>query len=176
MELIPKKLHAGDMELIISRYFGQRQYSMVPNVSWGLGFRHEIDLLVVRKSGYAIEVEIKVSISDLRADLKKGHGHRSCKLKQLYFALPEYLMPKALEYIPEGAGIIIVRWHERWKRWRAEIAKSAPTNKNARKLTDDEISKLGRLAIYRLWTLKEHNYRLQRDMKDLRNLHSNAVD
>ena len=55
----------------------------MPNISWGLGV-HEIDLFVVRPSGYAIEVEIKVSLSDFKADFNKKHTHSSPKIREFY--------------------------------------------------------------------------------------------
>lgn len=52
---------AKEIEIAIARYFGIRQNAIVPNVSWGLGFPYECDLLILRDSGFAIEIEIKIS-------------------------------------------------------------------------------------------------------------------
>jgi hypothetical protein len=159
------KFHAGDMEIHIARYFNYRANLIVPNVSWGLGFQHELDLLVVRKSGYAIEIEIKVSLSDLKAERnKKKHQHCSKKIKALYYAVPQRLLNRALELIPTHAGLIIVRENPKTKYEeikRVYIAKQAKYNNN-RKLNDKELDKLRELAAMRLWSLKEHNYLLLR--------------
>jgi hypothetical protein len=56
-------LKTAEMEVELGRYFNYRQNIIVSNVSWGLGI-HECDLLIITKSGYATEVEIKVSLSD----------------------------------------------------------------------------------------------------------------
>jgi len=68
---------------------------------------HECDLLCLSKSGYATEVELKISRSDLLADKKKKHQHKSAKIKYLYFAVPYYLKETALECIPERAGLYV---------------------------------------------------------------------
>jgi len=65
-------LKTSDIEFAVAKYFNFRKNLIVPNVSWGFNI-HECDLLIVRKSGYAIEVEIKISKSDFKADFKKIH-------------------------------------------------------------------------------------------------------
>ena len=62
---------AAEIEVVVAQYFDPRRNVIVPNVWWGWGLRHECDLVVMTKTGYAYEVEIKVSRSDLKADLKK---------------------------------------------------------------------------------------------------------
>jgi hypothetical protein len=135
------------MEIAIAHHFGFRQNIIVPNICWGLGV-HECDLLVIRKSGYALEVEIKVSISDLKQDAKKQHEHKSNKIKELYFAIPEQ-MKSAIEYIPERAGILLVE-----EPARVHILREARVNPLARKLTEQEITKVLHLGCMRIWTLK----------------------
>jgi len=159
------KLHAGDIEILVARHFGYRRNLIVPNVSWGLGFRHELDILIVSPVGWAMEIEIKVSLSDLKADRHKRHLHGSPKLRQLYFAVPETLEGQAIELIPERAGLIVIRDDPKY-RYRVDIAKAAGINSMARKLTPAEITKLGHLAAMRIWSLKEVIYRLQRERKE----------
>lgn len=156
-------MHAGDIELALAYRYKWRQNLIVPNVYYGLHFPHELDLMVVTPSGWATEIEIKVSISDLKADQKKSHGHRSNRIKYLYFAVPEALQVPALELIPERAGLFIVRPDlELYEYRKTEIVKSPTTNKCARKVTTDERIKLNELATMRIWSLKEVIYRMQR--------------
>jgi len=68
------KITTIEIEERVAQYFGPRECIIVPNISWGINI-HECDLLIIRKSGYGIEVEIKISKSDLIADAKKGHHH-----------------------------------------------------------------------------------------------------
>jgi len=62
-----------EIEILVADYFNYRANLIVPNVSWGLGV-HECDILVLTKAGYAWEVEIKTSVADVKADLKKSTG------------------------------------------------------------------------------------------------------
>lgn len=148
-----------DIEISLADYFGIRQNFIVPNVSYGLNL-HEVDLLVVSKSGYCTEVEIKISVQDLKADLKKEHGHRSNKIKYFYFAVPEELKDKALDLIPERAGLIIVKAHtiNIYEPTYCQIVKSPIVNNEARALTQEELVKLGHLSAMRMWNLKRSIY------------------
>ena len=135
------------MEIALSRYFNPRKNLIVPNVFWGM-FSYEVDLLVVSKSGYATEIEIKVSKQDLIKDKKKRHGHDSYKIKYLYFAIPSYLKDFT-EHIPEKAGIIIVSDNYFCQRIRK------PRINHQYKFTEQELFKVARLGAIRIWGLKQ---------------------
>jgi len=157
-------MNCCDIEIAIANHFGYRQNIIVPNISYGL-YIHEVDILIVSPSGYATEIEIKTSISDLKADLKKEHGHRSNKIKYLFFAIPEELQEKALPLIPERAGLIVIK-PNKFNNWNyCSIIKSPITNKLARKLTNDELLKLGHLSAMRIWSLKENLYNFKKQTK-----------
>lgn len=158
------KIHAGDIEIAIARYLNPRINLIVPNVSWGLG-TYEKDMFLLTPSGYAWEIEIKVSKSDLIADKKKLHGHYSNKIKRLYFAIPDFLEKEALVHIPERAGLFVVI--DRGSYNYVKLVRPAKINLGAEKLSDDEILKLHKLAAIRIWSLKEIIYRLQRGKKEM---------
>lgn len=143
---------AAQIEHLIAQYFDPRRNIIVPNVWWGMGFKHECDLLVLTKTGFAYEVEIKISRSDLKADLKKRTGHHSTKIRKLYFAIPERLKP-CIDLIPERAGILVVHEHGTMpgavRKFRE--AKSVET---ARRFTTEERIKLAELGTMRIWPLK----------------------
>ena len=146
------KITSVEIEICLARYFDYRANLIVPNISWGMDI-HECDLLVVRKSGYGVEVEIKVSKSDLIKDLSKRHHHhdRLGRISEFYFAIPDYLQPY-IEFIPEHAGIIIVNKTDYGTTCRT-LRKPKP-NVTRRKFTDKEISKIGHLGSMRIWNLK----------------------
>lgn len=152
------KITTPEIEVRVASFFGYRECIIVPNISWGVNL-HECDLLVVRKSGYGIEVEIKVSKSDLKADAKKGHQHtdRLDRLSELYFAIPDY-MKDCVEFIPEHAGILVISKNE----WGVglSIFRKPVTNKNRRKFTNEEMLKIAHLGTMRIWNLKRilNNY------------------
>ena len=101
-----------DIEIAVMEWYGVQQNLIVPNV--GLGFHHnyadlhECDLIVLTRSGYATEVEIKVSKHDLLKDKEKRHNHIHKLITNLYFAVPEKLKDLALQEIPKRAGLFVV--------------------------------------------------------------------
>lgn len=142
-----------EIESVVAGIFGWRTYMIVPNVSWGAGV-HECDLLILSKSNWATEIEIKVSRSDLKKDAEKKHGHSSKKIKYLYFAIPKNLLA-SIEFIPANAGIILVEPYEnRDYGFRGQVYREPVANKTAEKWTAFDRSNLGRLGCMRIWSLK----------------------
>ena len=138
-----------EIEVAVMQFLNIRQNIVVPNVSWGVGLNHECDILKLTKTGYATEVEIKVSKSDISADKKKQHGHNSHLIKYLYFAVPSELRDYAIKNIPERAGLLVIRdgtVHE---------ARKPKRNIKAKKWGKDEIDKLLHLGCMRILGLKE---------------------
>ena len=145
-------MNCGDIEMAIKRHYDPRRNLIVPNVSWGFGV-HECDMLVVSKSGYATEIEIKVSKGDLIKDAKKEHKHESRKICRLYFAIPKSLSEKIGNdvelMIPSGAGLIEVS--EEGNLHFRIIAK----DKNRYKLTVQEMYVVARLGAIKYWSIRE---------------------
>jgi len=146
-------LTAAEIEIAVANHFGYRQNIIVPNVSWGLFNNMEVDLLVLRPSGYCMEVEIKTTASDIRADLKKRHQHKSKLLRQTWFAVPFQLSRHP--DIPTYAGVLSVAEDDEGNPRHVSTVRACAVNREARKLTPTEIEKVGRLAAMRIWTLKQ---------------------
>jgi hypothetical protein len=147
------KYTAADIELCLKKYFNPRQFSLCPNISLGfspLGSR-EADLLVVTQSMWCYEIEIKVSKSDIKADMRKRHQHRGPVIRKAWFAVPVELAGD--ENIPGYRGVLACSVGLRRECYEV---RSPSINKLARKLTPDEYLKLLRLMVYRVWTLKVH--------------------
>lgn len=147
-----------EMECAISDLFEYRRCVIVPNISWGFKI-HECDMLVIRNTSYAVEIEIKRSISDLKADFKKKHDHSDDRIKELYYAVPEELLESSTELIPEHAGIISIEYYR--KKYRAVIIRKAKINKS-RRLTAEEILRISHLGTMRIWSLKKKIIKLQK--------------
>jgi len=129
--------------------FNYRRWLVVPNVSWGVrGIDHECDLLAVSGSGYAHEIEIKVSVSDLRRDRTKRHGHYSELIRCLWFAGPKAMQEQLLAESPERAGVIVA------DDGRARVMREA-TPSNAPKLSDAQLLAVARLGTMRYWTRRD---------------------
>lgn len=151
------------MELALASWVGFTTHLVVPNVTWGLGFAHELDICVLTNSGYIWEIEIKVSLQDLKKDKEKWHGHRSSRVKRLYFAVPSKLERHVVEHAPDRAGIIIVRRNEKGRVYCHETRKPKE-NSAAPKVSDKDRYRLARLGSIRLWSLKR---RLQKTGKQM---------
>lgn len=74
----------------------------------GLGqtllIQHECDMLVLSKSGYLIEIEIKRSWEDFKADFKKKHTHDNMGIiKNFYYCIPLSILDKVQEFFKNKA-------------------------------------------------------------------------
>jgi hypothetical protein len=153
------KVTTIDIELALMRFFDLRKNLIVPNVFWGMGLNHEADIICLRPSGYAIEIEIKISKQNLKADFKKKHNHDSVLLKELYYAVPEKLVEAALELIPETAGLISVTKNS-YDHLQVRKIRDAIKRKDAVKWDDKMRYQLARLGSLRIQTLKSKIKRL----------------
>ena len=149
------KITTPEMEIALAQHFNFRQRLIVPNVSWGMYFPelrqalHECDLLICTSSGYLWECEIKISKADLIKDKEKWHRHFHPAIRRLYFAIPESLMG-CIEYIPERAGIVVVKTMGRCD----EIRK--PKQDKGIPLSDNQRLKMAMLGTMRIWSLKKN--------------------
>jgi hypothetical protein len=121
-------------------------------VSWGI-FNHECDIIKLTLSNICTEVEIKISIADLKKDLSKKHMHEDPMIHELYFAIPDYLKD-GIEYIPERAGIFIVNSRSQAIHLPVECIRRAERNIKYKWTSEDRL-KLLRLSTMRIWSLKE---------------------
>ena len=137
-----------DIEIAVALHFCYRRNVIVPNISWGMGLHYEADVVVLRPSDYAIEIEIKISASDIRADRKKKHQHDSNLFRELWFAVPEKL--EGHPDIPCRAGILSVD-----AEGRVESIRSPQRNRLAVKWSQQQRNKLYHLASMRTWSLKK---------------------
>ncbi|MCP4651165.1 MAG: hypothetical protein GY853_13950 [PVC group bacterium] len=147
------KITTLEMECEIAKYFGIRRNTIVPNIFWSM-FNYELDLLIITGSRYAYEVEIKVSLQDLKRDSEKYHTHDSPKIKKLYFAIPHYL-EKHIGYIPEKAGILVV-CESMYYPGTLKVRKiREAVIKSRYQWSQDEVYEANRVCAKRIWGLKE---------------------
>lgn len=98
----------------------------IPNFYFGA---YEMDLFVLKKSGYVVEYEIKISRSDFFADFKKERKHiglvnGKSRCNRFYYVVPKELVSKS--EVPKYAGLI---WAEKNSNGSIffKIVKNAPT-------------------------------------------------
>jgi hypothetical protein len=157
-----EKLTAADIELALARYFNSRRNFVIPNISWGFRqLNYEVDVMVVTPSRYAYDVEIKVSVGDLKRDASK-HKWLYCRdqhyFRRSYFAVPESML-NVIDLIPDHAGVLAVSYNHRQSWYETREVRAAAVDNRARKVTEAELAQLGRLAMLRMWDLK-HNLRI----------------
>ena len=167
---------SADIELAIIQRWPPWRTMIVPNVSYGLFDWGESDLIQVTVSGYVKEIEIKVSIADLKREWQKRRWsteiniERWRKLVRRYvIAMPLHLCETAREHIPEwvGAGLIGVTIREPLVprlgyRYFAKYVLKPKLNSQARPLTLEEHNQIGRLGTLRYWNLRSTLDELQR--------------
>lgn len=157
-----------EIQIRVALYFNPRINLAVPNVAWGMFGDRECDLVILSKAGYASEVEIKVSKSDLKRDAKKWHNHNSQRLRNLWFAIPEKLRD-CMDLIPVRAGILIVRQQPLPHSFGyVEEVRKPITNTAARKLSEKERFQLARLGALRIWSLQDRVHSLNSDLREAR--------
>lgn len=150
-----------ELEKAVVRLLNPRLNAIVPNVSWGLGLRHECDLLVLDNRNRFTEVELKVSKSDLKKDFQKGHGHCSDFISRLVYAVPDYLLEDARQLVPKQHGIIVARKQQQYRYgidepvefWEAVWVR-IPRHVPYRRPTEKKINKFLRLGTIRIWNNK----------------------
>ena len=152
---------AKDITTALINYYDPRKVFIIPNVSWGWNI-HECDLFVVNNNRFGYEIEIKISIADLKHDAVKNHQHmdKHNRIKYLWFAVTDEMIDKGCQqYIPEGAGIFSVGYKKvRYngadgKYFDVKVIRNPTAVPNHRKITDEEMLSLGRLSMIRMCSL-----------------------
>lgn len=132
-----------------------------PNLSWGL-LPYEADMVIVNKSGYMTEIEIKRSWEDFKADFNKKHNHDNERVYYFHYCLPASIEDKVMIFLEkkyEGKSIRerpailfydengnIVKQKFGWEENYCEGIKF-------RKLFIEEQLQIARLAQMRFWNL-----------------------
>jgi hypothetical protein len=168
---MPEKITAAEIELALAGFFDWRRNFIIPNISNGFrGINYEIDIMVVTQSPYAYDIEIKVSAADLKRDRDKDKW-RYC-LEQHYFRKSYFAMPETMsgyqDLVPAHAGVILVSYNERRYWYDAKVVREPVVDNLAKKITEAELTQLGRLTMLRMWDLKHSVHRLVRECQEMR--------
>lgn len=154
------KLSLAKIEHSVLRWFdAPRRNKFIKNLSYGL-LKHECDVVIVSKSKYLTEIEIKRSFSDFLADFKKKHHHDDdCRIKNFYYCLPESIVDKAMAVLREKVEDktlkqlpAVLRYNE---KAQLSLVKDSGSpllhHPNLRPLTEEEYAKLLELNTFRLY-------------------------
>jgi len=143
---------------------------------------HECDVYSITKAGYGIEVEVKISASDFRAEFKKKRKHEclaaamkaDCPIgfaigvpRQYYIAVPQNLV--SADDVPDYAGLLYVYWRKatqvKQKGYEVLIEKGAPVLRSAKPVTDSQMQKLEAAYKFHYYALLRQLARVQHKRK-----------
>lgn len=171
---------------LVRQTFERRHLVIVPECNWTGA---EADLLVVTQDLRIIDVEIKISRSDLKADAAKdkwytrwdwradrpaGADPRGAprmwprRVWKHYYCLPkEIWKPELLECLPSPAsGVLLVAQIE--SRFFVSCARRATPCKDAEKIGPSDAVDIARLASLRMWDAYQDVDRLHRELQEAR--------
>lgn len=161
------------------RQIFQRSVVVVPHTHWP---GNECDLLAVEPKLRLVEVEVKISRADLRADIDKDkwrltsrelrqreHGKGARKRVRVlewpmlawprrvwkhYYALPASIWsPDLLASIPEESGILTLTGSQ--PRPSIRVVRRARPNRDASRISAEEVLDLARLVSLRYWDQRQ---------------------
>ena len=123
-----------------------------------------------------MEVEIKVSVSDLKRDRKKRKWfawvNRNRIVTRLFFAAPESMRSDLEQHAPEFAGLISVRrYGDDTDRLIARVFRKA-RRFPAKQFSKDEMLHLAQLGTMRYWTQKHKTAQVVATADEQRDLQS----
>lgn len=155
----------------------------VNGINENLPIYHECDMLVLSKSGYLTEIEIKRSWTDFLADFKKKHNHHNYPIiKYFYYCVPISIFEKVRDKLEKRynnkqgndtfdyTGIITydedlnLTFHGKRVKWlnQDEYHETYPQMLGAQKLYLEQRLELARLGTMRIITLKENIIKLKK--------------
>ncbi len=137
--------------------WNKRSDIMIPNLSWGL-LPYEADFVVISKSGYLTEVEIKRSWSDFLADFKKKHKHDAEQVYYFYYCVPEKIIEQVVEYLRQKELPLAVLSYNNSGVVKFVGYGHSSLNGKHRKLFIEEQLTIARLGQLRFWNLLEAQY------------------
>jgi DNA repair protein MmcB-like len=152
---------------IAQQVFG-RAVLVVPQCGWT---GYECDLLVIPKCLRIVDVEVKVSAADLRADINKqkwwhyrpwSRRHQQAERKQWpdkvwkhYYALPKEIWRDSMyAQVPEASGILLLHTSKTTGDVRVDCVRRAKPCREAKPITAADAIDLARLVSLRLWQHK----------------------
>lgn len=141
-------------------YFDYRQNQVFPRVHvWDW----EADLVIVTKASRMYEVEVKISMSDWKADVKKDkwNSRHWQKISRFYYAVSEPLLARGWpdgkyvtpDFVPPWAGVLCMKL----VHGRVEIKEvRKPKNLGGQEVLPSVLHRLYRSTYFRFWQTGKH--------------------
>jgi hypothetical protein len=159
-------LHESEIILALSQQFFKNRILMAVDHCYWTG--HECDVLGVTKCLKLIDIEIKVSRSDFRADRRKDKWWHDTyykgdkrvsqrdwppKVWKHYFVMPREIFSKDLvkDLPSRNCGIILAHKPPSFSSVVLTAYRGARANPDPKRLTAENMADIGRLISLRLW-------------------------
>jgi len=157
-----------DIQLALFRELGRRAQIAMPNYTpWPW---YECDVCLVTTAGYMREYEIKLTVSDFRADVNKEHkhqrlaeGHKGGPV-QFWYVTPAGLL--ARETLPPWAGLIELIIRPYYSKPTIARIKNGPRLHQTR-VSLAIIAHMKSVCYWRYWKAIETNQRIINDRKQM---------
>lgn len=148
-DITPHILNESEAVSRLASFFEWYRNLCFPNVYCGGG---EMDLCVVTPARYMWEVEVKLSLSDWKADALKSKWKDKDRqyVSRFYYAVPTNLLDSIPEFVPPEAGIIEIYWHDYWG-YRVQLHRSC-TLPRGKKITEKQKAQLMSKIYFRYWS------------------------
>jgi len=159
---VPKWTERSIGGLVVRELF-QRRVLAVPNCSWT---GYECDLLVVEPGLRLIDVEIKISRSDLLADPRKDKWWRSAgglwhgsarqprdwppQVWKHYYVMPAAVWEDGCCMLPAKSGIVLIHEHRDGRPY-LKVLRRCRVNPDAKPIDHVQAINIARLAGLRMW-------------------------
>lgn len=104
--------------------------------------RYRPDLIGVNRTFRMIEVELKSSVADFKANgAKRGIRWQMHFPSQFYFCVPPELVDRVKSLLPVGAGLLTIGAPDRWGP-TVEVGRGAKVNPNATRLSKYAVARM----------------------------------
>lgn len=150
--------------------FASKHLVIVPNCSWPGG---ECDLLVVTPNLRIIDVEIKISRADLKADARKDKWYYAwnwrtdgrydpalrkprlwpSRVWKHYYCMPRDIWePQLLDYLPSPTSGVLLMFEDKSSGdFRIKVERMAKPDRQADRIRAEDAIDIARLASLRMW-------------------------
>lgn len=148
-------MNEADAIYALAWHFNWNAQLIFPNVHVAGG---EMDLCIITRSSYLVEIEIKLTAGDWRKDQKKTKWNAAERqhVSRFYYAIADGLQDNIPEFVPVSAGILILFPQGD----RLYVREHRPAHRaRTPKLPDQLREQLLESAYYRFWRERLHRYR-----------------
>jgi len=141
-----------DEARIVTALVGRYWFNNTVMVEWEVdGGR--ADFVIISKSGYLTEIEIKVTAADWKKDSKKIKWISALRphVARFFYCVPDFLVEKAPANLDDDVGILAVGSRRRPRGDWVSVRREAKRLKGAKKVSEETIRAIYKASYFRFW-------------------------